>query len=81
MVGTLFVMLFANNGDNYIIIIVVIIYIDMYCYFIWKSILIQFKNLDEVVTYNHIALISLRINSHAKSSAFMIALILLYTIT
>ena len=45
------------------IYIVIIIYI-----FIWWSPFIPSKNLDEVLTYNHITLMSLRSRSHAKES-------------
>ena len=49
-----------------------IIYIYIYCYcccyFIWWSPFIPYRNLDEVVTYAHMALMYIRSRSHVKAS-------------
>ena len=40
----------------------------IYCYFIWWSPFIPSRNLDEVFTYNHMALMSLPSRSRVKAS-------------
>ena len=38
---------------------------------LWWSPFIPFRNLDEVFTYNHMALLSLRSRSHVKASVVL----------
>ena len=45
------------------------IYIYIYiCFFIWWSPFIPSRNLDEVFTYNHLAIMYFRSRSHVKAS-------------
>ena len=50
--------------------IYIYIYIYCYCYyyFIWWGPFISSRNLDDVFTYNHMALMSLRSRSRVKAS-------------